>query len=117
MGAFDEVVVTNGQLERGQIESQVISSHPGMTSCEKETLLIICGDVGCLNYRYSTASLTEGDSLLHLFKLECQGPLREGLDCNHGCYKAANQSCHVELDNSDMFMLNIGFPIPGKFRL
>ena len=80
-------------------------------------LLIRREDVECLNFRFATSSLTEGESLLHLFKLEFPDPRCEGLDCNNGCYKAANQSCHAELDNSDMFMLNIGFPIPGKFRL
>ena len=35
MGAVEEVVVTDGQLESDQLESQVISSHPGKTRCEK----------------------------------------------------------------------------------
>ena len=72
-------------------------------------------DIECLNYRFSTASLTEGESRLHLFKLEYQDPQCEGLDCNHGCYKAVIPSCRNELDNSDMFMLNVEFTTPVNF--
>ena len=72
-------------------------------------------DIECLNYRFPTSSLTEGASILHLFKLECQDPQFEGLDFNHGRYKAVSPSCRNELDNSDMFMLNIEFPTPINF--
>ena len=76
---------------------------------------MMCGDIVCLNYRFTTARLTEGDSLLHLLKLECQGEECEVLDCEHGCYKAVIGNCHKELDNSDMFMLNVEFPTPTNF--
>ena len=74
-----------------------------------------CGYIGCLNYRFTAASLTEGESLLHLFKLECRGKECEGLDSEHGCYTAVNENCRIELDNSDMFMLNIEFHSPVNF--
>ena len=60
----------------------------------------------------STSSLTDGESLLHLFKLECQDSECNGLNCNHGCYRAVNKECHIELDESDMYMLHIEFPTP-----
>ena len=63
----------------------------------------------------SADSLTEGESLLHLFNLECQDPECEGLDCEHGCYKAVSENSHIELDNSDMIMLNIEFRTPKNF--
>ena len=75
----------------------------------------MCEDAECLNFRFPTPSLTENESRLHLFKLECQDPQCEGLECNHGGYKAANEGCHTELDNSDMYMLNIEFPTPINF--
>ena len=72
----------------------------------------MCGGIGSLNYRFPKASLTEDDPIIHLFKLECQDKEFEGLDCDRGFQKAANESCQTELDNSDMFMLNIEFPNP-----
>ena len=72
-------------------------------------------DIECLNYRFSTASLTDGESLVHLLNLECQGPECECLDCEHGCYKAVNENCLIEPDNYDMFMLNIEFLSPANF--
>ena len=73
------------------------------------------GEIECLNYRRPTASLAEGESLLHPFKLECQDPQGEGIERNRGCYKAVNPSCHIELDNSDMPMLQIEFHTPTNF--
>ena len=110
-----EVVVTNGQLESGQLESHVLSHPPERLGGGKEIRLIMCEDIGCFNFRFSTASLTEGESLLHLFKLECQDPQCEGLDCNRGCYKSVIESCHIEVGNSDMCMLNIEFRNPVNF--
>ena len=66
-------------------------------------------------FSFSTASLKEDESLLHLRKLEWQDTQCEGLECNHGRYKAVSESCHTELDNSDMCMLNIEFPAPINF--
>ena len=66
-------------------------------------------------FSFSTASLKEDESLLHLRKLEWQDTQCEGLECNHGRYKAVSESCHTELDNSDMYMLNIEFPTPINF--
>ena len=92
-----------------------IKFPPDKGRCGKAILLIRCGDIECLDFRFFTAGIAENESLLHMFKLECQGPQCEGLDCNRGCYKEVNQSCHAELDNSDMFMLDIEFPAPGNF--
>ena len=74
-----------------------------------------CEDIGCLNYRFTTASLPDVESLLHLFKLEYRGPEFEGSDCERGRYKAVSENPHVELDNSDVSMLNIEFPTPINF--
>ena len=92
MGSFDEVVVTNGQFGSDRIESQCLGSTPGKTRCGKEILLIMREDAECLNLRFSAASVTESESLLHLFKLDCHVPECEGLDCNHGCYKSVGES-------------------------
>ena len=52
---------------------------------------------------------------MHLSKLECQDKNSEGLYCKHGCFKAVNPGCHIELDNSEMFMPQIEFPTPTNF--
>ena len=113
---FGEVVVPNGKLESGQLEIQVIGPRPEKTRCGKDILLIRRNAIGWVNYRLSTASLAEGGkSLLHLIKLECHGPQCERLECNRGCCESASPSCRKELDNSDMFMLNVELPAPINF--
>ena len=76
---------------------------------------MMSGEIECPNYRFTAASLTEGESLLHLRKLECQGEECEGLDCERGCYKAVSENCLLALGNSGMFMLNIELPTPVNF--
>ena len=62
-----------------------------------------------------SASLTDGESNLRPFKLVRKGPECEGLNCNHGCYKAVSADCQKILDESDVFTLRIGFPTPLNF--
>ena len=82
---------------------------------QNEIILIRSEDIECRNFWYSAASLKEDESLLRLFKLVCQGPECEGLNCNHGCYKAVDKDCHQILDESDMFMLHLEFPTPLNY--
>ena len=72
-------------------------------------------DIECSKLCLPAASLTDGESLLHLLKLVCQDPECGGLNCNHGCYKEVNKDCHKILDESDMFMLHIEFSTPLNF--
>ena len=52
------------------------------------------------------------ESLLHMFLLTCGRERCEELVCDHGTFRAANPSCHENLDESDMFMHFIDFPTP-----
>ena len=87
----------------------------GKPRSQNEILLTWSVEIECLGFRFPTASLTEGESLLHLFKLECQGPKCADLDYKRGCFKAANQACRKILDESDMLMLHIENPTPINF--
>ena len=69
-------------------------------------------EIGRLNFRSPAASLTVGESLLRLFKLECQDPECNCLDWEYGCYKAVNKDCHTQLNESGGLMLQIEFPTP-----
>ena len=80
----------------------------------KEILLIRCGDIECLNYRFPTSSLTEEDSLLHLPKIERRDKNCECPYCKRGCFEAVIPDCHTELDNSEMFMPQLEFPTPSN---
>ena len=99
-GSFGEIVVHNGQLE----QSQITSHPPKKTRCAKEILLFRSLEIECLNYRSPTSGITEGESLLHTSKLECHYDDCEGLDCNHGRFKAVSDERRKILDGSEMFL-------------
>ena len=109
--------IPGDQNENGLLVSQESMAHVGKDRKQNDIILIRSEDIECRNFRYSAASLTEEESLLRLFKIVCQGPECDGLNCNHGCYKAVNKDCHQLLDESDMFMLHIEFLTPIKFCL
>ena len=116
-GIFLGGTVPGDQNESGLLfsqESRIITAKHRETN---EINLLRPGDIECLNFCFTAASLTEGESILHLFKLTRQGPECDGLNCNLGCYKAVSKDCHKLLDEPDMFMLHIEFPIPVKFCL
>ena len=70
----------------------------------KEILLFRSRGVACVNCRSPTASLAEGESHIHISKLECQDNDCDGLDCNHGCFKSVNPMRRKELDDSEMLL-------------
>ena len=105
--AFLESNVPGGQSGNGLLVSQESKTHQENPRKTEEIILVRTEDVECLNFRFSSSSLTEGGNLLHLFILTCQGPECEDLVCNHGCYKAVNKDCHKVLGESEMFMLHI----------
>ena len=112
--AFLEKTVPGGQNESVLLvsqESRILQEKPR----ENEITLLRSDDIECLNFCCTAESLAGGESLLHLFKLTCQGPQCEGLNCNHGRYKEVRKDCHKLLDESYMFMLHIEFPTPLNF--
>ena len=96
----------------GQIESvlplsrEKILPQPNPQK-KKETLLARADEIECLNFRFATESLTNGESLLCLFLLTCDRGDCEELICNRGCYKAVSPNCRKVLDGGEMFMLQI----------
>ena len=76
---------------------------------KKEVYLSRTGDLECLNFLFTTDSLTAGKSLLHLFLLTCgRGGCQETFR-DHCTYRAVSPSCHKDLDETDMFMIFIDF--------
>ena len=74
-GAFLGETLPGGQNESGLLLSQEYRIPPvGIRETKKEITLIRPDDIECLNSCFTTASLAEGASLLHLFKLTSQGP-------------------------------------------
>ena len=64
---------------------------------------------------FETTELVGEESLLHLFKLECQE-----YDCidaifNRGVYKEANKNCHNVLDGTETFLPPIDSVCPINF--
>ena len=114
-GAFLENAIPGGQNENGLIVRQESNSPVGKPRRQNEIILMRSGDIECRNFCFATASLTEGESHIHLFKLVCRDPECDGLKCNHGCYKAVDKDCQKILDESDMFILHIVFPTPLIF--
>ena len=53
-----------------------------------------------------------GASRLRVSELECHYGDCAGLDCTHGCFKAVNNECHKELDESEMFLPQLDFSAP-----
>ena len=70
---------------------------------------------GCLNYRFSTTSLVDGETLLRLFKLECEGEGRKDQVCNRGVFKAVNKNRRKVLDGPEMFLPSLDFFYPLNF--
>ena len=86
-----------------------------MTRFAKGGLLFRSCDVACLNYRFPTSSLTDGESLLHASKLECQDIDGEWLDFDHGWPRAVNPDCHIGIDNSSILLPQLEFCAPVNF--
>ena len=107
--------VPGGQIENGPPVSQESQNPQKNPQKSKEIILVRADDVEWLNCRFPTASLTEGESLLRLFLLTCQGPECEDLVCNHGRYKEVGKDCHKVLGETEMFTLRIEFPTPLNF--
>ena len=86
------------------------------SSCSKhEILLTRAEEIAGRNFRFNPISLTEEETLLHVFQLVCGDPSCEEPDCGRGVYKAVSKDCHKDLDESDMCMLFIEFPNPVNF--
>ena len=64
---------------------------------------------------FSTESLTDGKSPLRISKLECQEDDCDGLDCNHGCFKAVNPNPRKELHDSEMLLPKLESRTPINF--
>ena len=94
------------------LPSQELETPQKIPLGNKEVILVRDGDIECLNLRFYTESLTNHESLLHLFILTCETLGCEDLVCGHGCYKAVNKDCRKVLEESDMFMMFIEFPVP-----
>ena len=108
-------VAPGGQLESGLLASQELETPRKIPRKDKEVLLARADDIECLNFRFSTESLTGGESLLRLFILTCETLDCDDLACNHGCYKAASEDCHKVLEEPDMFLMFVEFPTPLNF--
>ena len=114
--AFAEVLdEPGGQIESVLPISQEIILPGAKPRKKKETILVRSEEIECLNLRFTTESLTSGESLLHLFALTRGAGNCEELICNHGSYKKANPKCHKVLDESDMAMLQIDLIAPLNF--
>ena len=105
---FGEIVVENAQVEQDD-HTQSITNKPRYG---KEILLFRSIAIGRLNYRFPTTSLVGGESLLRIFKLQCQGGECEGLDCNHGRCKEVNKDPRKLLGGSEMFLQELDFAHP-----
>ena len=64
--------VPGGQHESGLLVIQESRMLQGETRKIKEIALFMSDDIERLNFCFATASLTDDESLLHLFKLTCQ---------------------------------------------
>ena len=82
---------------------------------QNEIILTRSEDIECRNFCFTTASLTDGESPVRRFKLVRQGPECDGLNCNHGRYKAINKICHKILDESGMFTSHVEFSTTLNF--
>ena len=94
-GAFLENVAPGGQPESGLLVSQELKTPQKIPREGQEVLLVRAGDIECMDFRFSTRSLTKDESPPHLFILTCETPDCEDLICNHGCYKAVSKDFHI----------------------
>ena len=102
----------DGQIEPDLTISQEIILPVKKEKKNKAVGLVRAEDIECLNFRFTTDSLTEEESLLHMFLLTCGREGCEELVCDRGTFRAANPSCRKNLDESDMFMHFIDFLTP-----
>ena len=105
----------DGQIEPDLAISQEITLPGKKEKKNKEAGLVRAEDIGCLNFRLTTDSLTEEEILLHMFLLTCGRGRCEELVCDHGTFRAANPSCSRNLDESDTSMHFIDFLTPINF--
>ena len=66
--------VPGGKIGNGLLVIQESKTPQENSRKTKGIILVRADDVECLNLRCSTASLTDGENLPHLFIITCQGP-------------------------------------------
>ena len=103
---------TDGQIGPDLTISQELGLPEKQEKKSKEAGVVRAEDSGCLNFRFTTDSLTEGERLFHMILLTCGRGGCEELVCDRGTFGATIASCRKNRDGSDMFMHFIDFMAP-----
>ena len=113
--AFVEVLDPGRQMDFVLPISQEVILPRTNPKKEKAILLVRAEEIECLNFRFTTESLTSGEIVLRLFVLTRDAPNCEELICNRGSYRGVRPKCRKILYESDMFMLQIDIRAPLHF--
>ena len=109
----EEIVATDEQND--PTEYTHVSATGG--GPDKEILRLGSVEIERLNYRLSTTSFVDGETLLHHVELECQDDECSGPVCNRWVFKSVNKNRHNVLDEADMFLPSLDFFYPVNFLL